>query len=172
MLHTCLCEYGDWCILISSTKNIGQYSTALESLVLISENDNCLEAVERSRLLLHETEHETNLGFYRGSREGFSIWQRCLDPFYYQRPIEDRIDIAMGLAWGGNEPSVLRVALAPGPLPSLTHSTTDYWRESLLDAVAWGMTRVKSLELPWASLIDHELGMTPSKPSKNSEIFY
>ena len=165
-------EYGDWCILISSTKNIGQYSTALELLLLDNHND-CLEVVERSRLLLHETEHETDLGNYCGSREGFSIWQRCLDPFYYQRPIEDRMEIAMNLAMSGNEPGVLRVSLAPGPLPHFTHPTTDDGRRSLLNEVARGMAWAIFWAFPWTSLIDYEIGMTPySKLLKISKIFY
>lgn len=117
--------------------NFDRYSTALQ--LAISETFNDLEAVLGSRLLLNETEHEIYIGWYYGSKEGFSALQQSLDPLYYQRPLEERVRIAIDIAIHGNEPEVVRLSLALGPLPSLTHSMTGRWGRTLVNAVAKAM---------------------------------
>lgn len=114
----------------------GLYSTPLE-IVLYDDKCNS-NAVGVLRLLLNETEREPNLAWYRGSKEGFSMSQQDLDPLYYQRPLEERFEVAMSLADCGNGPEVLRLALARGALPSLAHCMTNCNGETLLHAVASG----------------------------------
>ena len=104
--------------------------------------NNSGEVVDVPRLLLNETERETNMGYYRGPKEGFLIWQQSLDPLYYQRPFEERFEVATSLAYWGNAPDVLRLSLAPGPLPSLAYSMIDDSEgTTLLNAVSRGMGR-------------------------------
>ena len=91
------------------------------------------------RLLLNETERGSDLGWYSGPKEGFSLWQQALDPFFYQRPLEERINVAFSLAGNNNGPDVLRLSVALGPLPPLAHATTGSDGRTLLHAVAKGM---------------------------------
>ena len=126
-----------WCLVL----NFGVFSTALE--YLMCRGMNYFKRVEGPRLLLNETEHEIDMRWYRGSKEGFSIWQQALDPLYYHRPLEERFEVAMEVSHIGNGPEVLRLALAPGPLPSLVCSMIDSDGQTLLHALArcigfWG----------------------------------
>lgn len=114
--------------------SIGLYSTPLEAILW--NGMQYLEAVERLRLLLNETEREPDLACYLGSKEGFSMWQQALDPLYYQRPIEERFEIAVKLASSLNGPEVVRLALTRGALPSLAHCITDRIGETILYAIA------------------------------------
>lgn len=70
--------------------------------------------------------------------------QQSLDPLYYQRPLEERVRIAIDIAIHGNEPEVVRLSLALGPLPSLAHSIANGWGVALLNAVARAMGGVIS----------------------------
>lgn len=117
--------------------NIGLYSLPLQ--IVLHDDMNYLKAVGGSRLLLNETGCEPDLSNYQGSGEGFSMWQQALDPLYYQRPLEERYEVAMALTYHQNGPEVLRSALARGALPSLTHCMTDRNGETLLHAIAWYM---------------------------------
>ena len=91
------------------------------------------------RLLLNETERGFDLGLYSGPKEGFSLWQQALDPFFYQRPLEERMNVAFSLAGSNNGPDVLRLSVALGPLPPLAHATTDSGGRTLLHAIAKGI---------------------------------
>ena len=102
------------------------------------------EEIKIPRLLLNETERGSDLDWYSGSKEGFSLWQQALDPFFYQSPLEERIEVAFSLAGNDNGPDILRLSLALGPLPPLAHSTTDVIGRTLLHAVAKHMSRVLS----------------------------
>ena len=115
------------------------YSTSLQ--LVISNHINYLEAVQGSRLLLNETEYdEIDISWYCGSREGFSMWQQSLDPLYYQRPLKERVGIAIDLADSAtNGPDVIRLSVALGPLPSLAHSIVGRSGSTLLNAVAYAM---------------------------------
>ena len=98
-----------------------------------------MEEIKIPRLLLNEAERGADLDRYSGSKEGFSLWQQALDPFFYQRPLVERIKVAYTLAGNRNGPDVLRLSVALGPLPPLAHSTTDFRGRTLLHAVARGM---------------------------------
>lgn len=65
---------------------------------------------EIPRLLFNETEFTPSLSNYRGSANGFVLWQEALDPIYYQRPLEERLEIARVVALG-NEYEVFKKAL-------------------------------------------------------------
>lgn len=117
--------------------NIGLYSLPLQ--IVLRDDMNYFKAVEGSRLLLNETGREPDLSMYQGSKEGFSMWQQALDPLYYQRPLEERFEVAMSLAYRHNRPEVLRSALARGALPSLAHCMTDRNGETLLHAITWNI---------------------------------
>lgn len=62
------------------------------------------------RLLFNETEFTPSSLEYRGSAKGFVLWQESLDPIYYQRPLEDRCEVARDFAWG-NEYELFKTAL-------------------------------------------------------------
>ena len=104
-------------------------------------NVSAREEIKIPRLLLNETGRESDLDWYSGSKEGFSLWQQALDPFFYQRPLKERIEVAFTLAEQDNGPDILRLSLALGPLPPLAHSTTNSVGRTLLHAVAKGMAR-------------------------------
>lgn len=70
------------------------------------------------RLLFNETEVTPSLRHYNGSVEGFIRWQETLDSTYYQRPFEERFELARFLA-PRNGSAVFRTALDRG---SILHS--------------------------------------------------
>lgn len=129
--------------------------------------NNSGEVVDVPRLLLNETERETNMGYYRGSKEGFSIWQQSADPFYYERPLEERFDVAKTLSYRGNGPDVLRLSLAPGPLPPLAYSIINGHGMTLLNTIARSMGR----KMLWSRysrmhLVQHEMDPTGTVPEQ------
>ena len=86
------------------------FSMPLE--LMIYNSRNYLEVQNKSPLLLNETEHEIDLGYYRGSGEGFAGWQQLVDPTYHQRPFVQRIAVAEDLMRYPNEYDVIRRALS------------------------------------------------------------
>lgn len=82
------------------------HSTALQ--IAINIPIKISEALPR--LLLNETEFTPSLSSYRGSAKGFVLWQEVLDPGYYQRPLEERFEIARVLG-RYHEPKVFKTAL-------------------------------------------------------------
>lgn len=105
--------------------------------------------MEAPRLLLNETEHEIDIRQYRGSKEGFILWQQYLDPLYYQRTLKDRVTVAIHLAFINNGPEVIRISLAHGPLPPLAHAMTTSYGETLLNAVASAMGKYMVKNTSW-----------------------
>ena len=96
------------------------------------------EAIKLPRLLMNETERGSDLCLYRGSKEGFSLWQQALDPLYYQKPLVERIEVAVEI---DAKPDALRLSVAQGPLPPRAHSISNRLGRTLLHAVALGMGR-------------------------------
>ena len=94
------------------------------------------EEIKIPRLLINETERRPDLDWYSGSKEGFSLWQQALDPFYYQKPLTERIEVAASI---DAKPDALRLSVAQGPLPPLAHSISDGLGRTLLHAVARAM---------------------------------
>ncbi len=140
--------------------NINGCSTALDSAISLHENS--IERIRTLRLLLNTTEHETDIGLYYGSVEGFSICQQALDPFYYRKSLEVRITTAVQLAEGNNQPETLRLAL--GTHPPLPNSITGGSGETLLSAVAGAMG--KALWDQWEQSEDYNvksIGMNPKE---------
>ena len=121
---------------------------------------NSGEVVDVPRLLLNGTERETNMGYYWGPKEGFSIWQQSVDPFYYKRPLEERFEVATTLSYRGNGPDVLRLSLALGPLPSLAYSMINDDGMILLNVVARSMG-IKMLESHYSPMHLVQNGMDP-----------
>ena len=97
-----------------------RYSTPLQWILGYQRNNEDL--LTRSPLLLTKTEREVDLGYYVGTPEGFSAWQEALDPFYDERPFEERIGVATYLAYWGNGADTVRRALAVSSLRSLENS--------------------------------------------------
>ena len=147
--------------------NVNEYSTSLEWAMCGATNSG--EVVDVLRLLLNETERETNMGYYWGPKEGFSIWQQSADPFYYERPLEERFEVATTLSYMGNGPDVLRLSLALGPFPSLAYSIIND-HGMLLNAVARSMGR-KMLRSHFSpmNLVQNEMdptGMIPEQANR------
>ena len=117
--------------------NVDGCSSALE--YALSNFVMSTPPVKTLRLLLSTTEKEANIGFYRGSAEGFSLCQQALDPLYYQRSLEDRVATAIQLANRYNVSETLRLSLARGPLPPLPPSIVGGSGRSLLSIIALGM---------------------------------
>ena len=145
--------------------NVNKYSTSLEWAMFVGMNSG--EVVDLPRLLSNETERETNMGYYRGPKEGFSIWQQSADPFYYERPLEERFEVATTLSYSANGPDVLRLSLAPGPLPPLAYSIINDEGMTLLNVVARSMGR----KMLWSHcsamyLVQHEMDPTGTIPEQ------
>ena len=66
------------------------------------------------------------------------MWQQTIDPSYYEKPLEDRYELAVALSLNGedNEPTVVRRALALGPLPSISGYIEKSLHCRLLGAIA------------------------------------
>ena len=112
-------------------------STPLGMIMLCSKNHQ--EVMEKSPLLLNETEHEIDLGCYKGpSGEGFSGWQQVLDPTYHQRPLEDRVAVAKCLMRGSiNGYDVVRRALSLDSVSPQTHNLRSIDRDFLNHIAAY-----------------------------------
>lgn len=93
------------------------------------------------RLLFNETEVTPSLRIYNGSAEGFIVWQEALDPTYYQRPFEERFELANSLAQR-NGSAVFRIALDRG---SILHSSNKE-NDEILHVIA------ASIKLDWTVL--------------------
>ena len=92
-----------------------------------------------SRLLTKKAEVEPDfLRFYHGSEEVFILWQQSLDPQYYEIPLKERVEVAIGLSWEhfSNGPAVFRRALTMDHIPRLAVSMRDGKGRTLLHAVA------------------------------------
>lgn len=91
------------------------------------------------RLLLQHCDIEYDYGRYIGPAEGFMLCQQAAGPAYYVKPLEERVRIAIGLAYGMHDPETVRASIAVGSLPPLTHTVRDDSGNSLLHAVAWNI---------------------------------
>lgn len=61
-----------------------------------------------------------------GPKVGFSLWQQNADPFHYEKPLQERIEVAIALAnQPANGPETFTRSLALGPLPSLAPCMTN-----------------------------------------------
>ena len=98
-----------------------------------------MKAVKVARLFVNDLEREPEMADFYGSKEGFSVWQQFLEPFYYQRSLKERVEVAIDLSALGNGPEVQRLSLAIGPLPLLAHAEIDRHGRTLLNAVARGL---------------------------------
>ena len=128
---------------------------------------NSREVVDVPRLLLNETEREPSMRYYRGPKEGFSNWQQSVDPFYYERPLEERFEVATALSYKGNGPDVLRLSLAPGLLPPMAYSIINDHGMTLLNVVA----RCMGTKMLWSQyspmhLVQHEMDPTGTIPEQ------
>ena len=103
----------------------------------MGEGPKCLDIMGSLRLLLSDTDHDIDLSRYRGPSEGFTKWQRIVDPLYYQRPFEERAEIAskMDTYVHITQLSTGRKALSLGPLPPLPCPHADCWAEDLLHGI-------------------------------------
>ena len=107
------------------------------------------DAIGTFGLLLHDTECEIDIGWYNGPGEGFTTWQRILDPFYYERSMDERTEIAFDLASSPNGgPDTIRRALILEPLSLLDQHVPDSSGKNLLNEVAWTMGWKQSQRIP------------------------
>ncbi len=84
----------------------------------IASPSNCSE--DFPRLLFNKTEFIPSLENYNGSAGGLILWQETLDPTYYQRPFEERFELAAFLAVA-NGSALFRTAL---DRDSILHSSS------------------------------------------------
>ena len=148
------------------------------ALDLYISNFTAKEEIKIPRLLLNETESGSDLGWYAGPKEGFLLWQQALDPFFYRRPLEERIDVAFSLAENDIGVDVFRLSVALGPLPPLAHATFNANGITLLHAVANGLGRTLCWNRSYRWKVSNDRptkdpdGMEPTKLPKKSAIFY
>jgi hypothetical protein len=96
------------------------------------------EALDTSRLLLSKAEIDPDdLKYYRGPEEGFTLWQQHMNPHYYEKSLQERVEIATGFTDRGpvNGPLLIRRAIARDDIPRLAVSMRNGIGETLLHAV-------------------------------------
>jgi hypothetical protein len=99
-------------------------------------------AVHGILMLRHDREITTSmLGCFRGSIDEFALLHREMDVPYYSLPLEERVEVAIGLTRYGlqNDPELIRTALGPGPIPAeaIKHKTKN--GKTLLHGVAYAL---------------------------------
>lgn len=98
-----------------------------------------------ARLLIQETDSEPDFRSYFGPKEGFCVWQQNADPLYYEKPLQERIEIAIALARSPtNGADTFRVSLAHGPLSSLAPCMTNSEGLTPLHAAARSLGMARS----------------------------
>ncbi len=115
---------------------LSRYRSAAE---LAIESHFPTDLVDISRLLTKKAEVDTSfLRFYHGSEEVFTLWQQSLDPQYYELPLKERIEVAIGLCWEhfSNGPALFRRALTRDHIPRPAIGMRDGKGRTLLHAVA------------------------------------
>ena len=95
--------------------------------------------VKVTRLLYTETDLDTDRPWYtiRGE-ERFTMRQEHVDPYYYQRPLQTRLETVMQVPKTefAQAPEVFRVALALGPIPPLIHTIVNSEGRTALHTIA------------------------------------
>lgn len=137
--------------------------------------DTSTKAAETQRLLLDKTEIEPDLGDYRGSEEGFSMWQQAFEPDHYQRPFEERFSVAFLNAHKANGPGVVRKCLGSSHIQCLPHAVVDKsFGATLLHAAACSLGNTVAV-LPSAdeklTQMDRYFGMISVEPTKDWKCF-
>lgn len=96
------------------------------------------------RLLLRQTEIEPQLSQYGGPKEGFLMLQQHTDSLYYERPLEERIEVATSLAEDSlmNPPEVFKIALARDGIFAPALFPKNKRGETLLHIVAGNIGRL------------------------------
>lgn len=81
------------------------------------------------------------LKFFRGSIDAFKLLQRELEVPYYSLPLEERVEVAIGLTHYGlqNDPELIRTALGPGTIPTEAIKHQTKFGETLLHGVAFAL---------------------------------
>lgn len=100
--------------------------------------DNNKDALETSRLLLSKADiNPWELRRYRGTEEGFSLWQQHLCPHYYEIGLQERVETAIKIAFGApiNGSMLLKKALTRDDMPHLAGSLRDMSGRTLLHAL-------------------------------------
>lgn len=121
----------------------------------------CPNPLELPRLLLSKTEREPDLRNFYGPPEGFSMWQQAIDPLYYQRPLEERVDLACYLVSIGNDAEVFRIALNCNRIsPQILSMAGKDWEEALHAVTGSMNTSTMSLELSPGPHIPYQAGRT------------
>ena len=96
------------------------------------------------RLFLRQTDIELKLGHFRGPKQGFLVLQQHMDSLYYQKPLEERIEVVTSLAVYSlqNSPEVFKVALARDGIPPQALFLKNTRGETLLHIVAESIGRL------------------------------
>ena len=120
---------------------------AIESLSPVTPNGFSTneEARDLSRSLTKKAEVDPSfLRFYHGSEEVFTLWQQSLSPQYYEKALEERIEMAIGLSWHhfSNGPALFRRALTRDHIPRLAAGMRNGKGQTLLHAVALNIGEV------------------------------
>lgn len=91
------------------------------------------------RLLLQESDNPPKIGWYRGVEEGFSMLQQSTDPFYYQRPLADRAEVAFKLIRSStnSELALMQIALGESITSAQAASLVDNSGRTTLHTVAF-----------------------------------
>lgn len=96
------------------------------------------------RLLLRETNNPPEIEWYPGQTEGFSLLQQSTDPFYYQRPLADRADVAFDLVTYSvqSDPKLMQLALGESIISAQAASLVATSGRTILHAVACKLSHV------------------------------
>lgn len=96
------------------------------------------------RLLLRETNNPPDFKRYFGQTEGFSLLQQSTDPFYYQRPLADRADVAFDLVSYSvqSDPKLMQLALGESIISAQAASLVATSGRTILHAVAYKLSHV------------------------------
>lgn len=95
------------------------------------------------RLLLQNSNNPPALKSYSGSSEGFSLLQQSTDPLYYQRPLAERLHVAIWAVGVGlrSDPALLQATLGESGTLAQAVSLVDHFGRIILHIVAVTLAR-------------------------------
>ena len=106
---------------------------------MYSDEHGCNETADLLRFLWGKTRTIPNMyEFGLNSKEAFDLYRQDVDPYYYERPLLERVGNALKMP-SFTPPSVLKAVVAGDEIPNQAILMTNTHGETLLHMVAWNI---------------------------------
>lgn len=127
-------------------RGITSVQSVLKYMQFVVRDESRQLSLDVMRLLLRETDNPPEIEWYRGPIEGFSMFQQSTDPFYYQRPLADRVEVAFDMAMFtfNSEPALMQLALGESITSAQAASLVDTCGRTVLHTVVFKLAKKTS----------------------------